>query len=44
MELKDEDYKEPSVTKELPSYLKIFEYGRNIVDRLDVMCERVLLV
>ena len=35
-EIKDKEYKEPSVTKEVKSYFKIFECGRNLSDILDV--------
>ena len=35
-EQKDAEYKESSVTKEVLSYFNIFEYGGNILDRLDV--------
>ena len=35
-ELKEKDYKEPSVTKEVMSYFNIFECGRNLLDKLDV--------
>ena len=36
MELKDEEHKEPSVTEKVTSYFKIFDCGRNLLDRLDV--------
>ena len=42
-ELKDEDHKEPSVTKEVKSYFNIFECGRNILDQLDVTYQRVFI-
>ena len=40
---KDTEYKESSFTKEVPSYFNIFECGRNILDRLDVMYEQVCM-
>ena len=43
MELKDKEYKEPSVTKEVTSYFNIFDCGRNILDRLDVMYQQALM-
>ena len=43
MELKDKDYKEPSVTKEVKLYLNIFECGRNILDRLNVTYQGVFM-
>ena len=43
MELKDKEYKEPSVTKEVKSYFNIFECGRNILDRLDVTYQRAFM-
>ena len=36
MELKDEEHKEPSVTQKVTGYFKIYECGRNLLDRLDV--------
>ena len=36
-ELKDKNYKEPSVTEELKRYFNIFECASNILDRLDGM-------
>ena len=42
-ELKDKEYKEPSVTKEVKSYFNIFKCGRNILDRLDVTYQRALI-
>ena len=39
-ELKDKEYKEPSVTKEVKRYFNIFECGMNILDRLDVTYQR----
>ena len=38
-EQKDTEYKESSVTKEVPSCFNIFECGRNLLDRLDVTYE-----
>ena len=40
---KDTEYKESSVTTEVPSYFNIFECGRNILDRLDVSYERACM-
>ena len=37
------DYKEYSVTKEVPSYFKIFKCGGNILDRLDVTYEQACM-
>ena len=42
-EQKYEGYKESTVTKEVPSYLNIFECGRNILGRLDVTYERACM-
>ena len=42
-ELKDKEYKEPSVTKEVPSYFNILEYRRDILDRLNVTCEQACM-
>ena len=39
-ELKYEDHKEPSVTKEVKIYFNIFNCERNLLDRLDVMYQR----
>ena len=39
-ELKDDDHKEPSVTGKVTSYLNIFNYGRNLLDKLDVTYQR----
>ena len=41
--LKDKEYKEPSVTKEVESYFNIFEFGRNILDRLDVTHQQAFI-
>ena len=42
-ELKDKEYKEPSVTKEVKSYFNIFECSRNILDRLDVTYQQAFM-
>ena len=42
-ELKDKEYKELSLTKEVESYFKIFECGRNLLVRLDVSYQRALM-
>ena len=42
-ELKDKEYKEPSVTKEATSYFNIFECGRNLLDRLDATHQRAFM-
>ena len=42
-ELKEKEYKEPSVTKELKSYFNILECGRNILDRLDVRYQKAFM-
>ena len=42
-EQKDAEYKESSVTKEVPRYFNIFVCGRNILDRLDVMNEQAFM-
>ena len=42
-EQKDADYVESSVTKEVPSYFKIFECGRNLLDRLDVAYDQACM-
>ena len=42
-ELKDIEYKEPSVTKEVTSYFNTFEYGRNILDELEVTYQRAFM-
>ena len=36
-EIKEKEHKEPSVTKEVKHHFNIFECGRNLLDRLDVM-------
>ena len=43
IEKKDAEYKEYSVTEEVPSYFNRFECGRNILDRLDVTYEGVCM-
>ena len=43
MEIKDKEYKEPSVIKEVKSYFKVFESGRNLLDRLDVTYQRAFM-
>ena len=40
MELKDDEHIEPSVIDKGSSYFNIFECGRNLLDRLDVMYQR----
>ena len=42
-ELKDKEYKEPPVNKEMTSYFNIFECGRNILDRLDVTYQKTFM-
>ena len=42
-EKKDEEYKESTFTKEVPSYFNICECGRNLLYRLDVMYERACM-
>ena len=42
-ELKDDEYKEPSVTGKGTSYFNIFKCGRNILDQLDVTYQRALM-
>ena len=39
-ELKDDEYKEPSVIEKGTSYFNIFECGRNLLDQLDVTYQR----
>ena len=43
IEQKDTEYKAYSVTKEVTSYFNIFEFGKNILDGLDVMYERACM-
>ena len=42
-EQKVADYKEYSVTKEVPSYFNIFGCGRNVLDRRDVTYEQACM-
>ena len=42
-ELKDKEYKEPSLTKEVKRYFNIFKCGRNLLDQLDVMYQRAFM-
>ena len=42
-ELKDKEYKEPSVIKEVEIYFNIFECVRNLLDRLDVTYQRAFM-
>ena len=42
-ELKDDEYKEPSVIGKVTSYFKIFECGRNILDQLDVTYQQAFM-
>ena len=42
-ELKDEEHKEPSATKEVKSYFNIFDCGRNLLDQLDVTYQRAFM-
>ena len=37
MKLKDEEHKEHSVTDKVKSYFNIYECGRNILDRINIM-------
>ena len=41
--LKDDDHKEPSVTEKVTNYFNIFEYGRNLLDQLDVTYQRAFM-
>ena len=43
IEKKDAEYKEYSVTNEVPSYFNIFECGGNHLDRIDVMYEQTCM-
>ena len=43
MELKDKDYKEPSATKGVKRCFNIFECVSNIVDQLEVTCQRAFM-
>ena len=40
MEQKDAEDEESSVTKEVPSYFNIFEFGRNLLDWIDMTYEQ----
>ena len=42
-ELKDDEHIEPSVIDKRSSYFNIFECGRNILDQLDVTCQRAFM-
>ena len=42
-ELKEEEHKEPSVTKKVKSYFNIYECGRNLLDRIDVTYQRAFM-
>ena len=42
-ELKAEEHKEPSVTKEVKNYFNIFECGSNLLDRLNVTYQRAFM-
>ena len=42
-ELKDKEYKEPSVTKEVKSYFNIFECGRNLLDLIYLTYQRAFM-
>ena len=42
-ELKQDEHKEPSVTKKVTSYFNIFECGRNILDQLDVTYQQAFM-
>ena len=41
--MKDEEHKEPSVTEKVTSYFNIYEYGRNLLDRIDVTYQRAFM-
>ena len=43
MERKEKEYRSPSVTKEVTIYFNIFEYDRNLLDRLDVTYQRAFM-
>ena len=43
LELKDEEYKEPSVTQKVTIYFNIFECGRDILDQLDVTYQQAFV-
>ena len=40
MELKDDEHIEPSVSDKGSSHFNIFEWGRNLLDKLDVTYQR----
>ena len=42
-EIKDDEHKEPSVTEKDTSYFNIFEWGRNLLDQLDVTYQRAFM-
>ena len=42
-EIKDKEYKKPSVTKEVTSYFNIFGCGRNLLDKLEITYERACM-
>ena len=42
-ELKYNEHKEPSVTGKVTSYFNIFQCGRNLLDKLDVMYQRAFI-
>ena len=42
-ELKDDDHKEHSVIEKGTSYFNIFEWGRNLLDQLDVTYQRAFM-
>ena len=41
--MKDDEHKETSVTEKVTSHFNIFEYGRNILDQLDVTYQRAFM-
>ena len=43
MDLKDEEHKEPSVTKKVTSHFNMFECGRNILDRFDFTYQQAFI-
>ena len=43
-ELKDNEHKESSVTQKVTSYFNIFEFGRNLLDQLDVTYQQAFMV
>ena len=42
-ELKDDENKEPSVTRKVTSYFNIFECGRNLLDQLDITYQQAFM-